>query len=123
SKQWLRITWHRRPDSDDCYITGRWVEACLLQSRHNLFFEEIERIDHFVKGEIADVEHTHEMFGADLFHLTLNLIRHAVGISRDQIAGAAQAIIVELGKITSLAVAFAEVVEGQRHSQGSRQTQ
>ena len=31
----------------------------LMQSRHDLFFEEVERIDHSFVGEIADVEHAH----------------------------------------------------------------
>ena len=63
------------------------LERLLVESRHDLFLEEIERVDHFVVVEIADVEHTHEVVGADLLHLILDLLGDAVGIAGDQIAG------------------------------------
>ena len=60
----------------------------LSQPRHDLSFEEIERVDNFVVVQVADVEHAHEMIGADLFHLRLDLLCDAIGIARDEIAGA-----------------------------------
>ena len=83
----------------------------LVQSRHDLFFEKIERVDDFVVRQVADVEHAHEMIRADLLHLALNLFRNAVGIAGDQIAAVDKALPIELGKIMSLAVAFAEIAE------------
>ncbi len=61
--------------------------------------------------EIADVEHSHEMVRADLLHLAVNLLRDAVGIARDQVAGIEQAIPIELGKIETLSVALAKIIE------------
>ena len=55
----------------------------LLQSGHDLFLEEIERGDHFFMGEVADVEHAHEVVGADLLHLLLDLLGNAVGGAGD----------------------------------------
>ena len=93
-------------------------DTMLMQSRHDLFFEKVERRDDFVVGEIADMEHAHEMVGADLLHLVLDLTRDAVRIAGDQIATVDQPLPVELGKIASLSVSFAEIIErsfrGQR---------
>jgi hypothetical protein len=61
--------------------------------------------------QIADVEHAHEMAGADLIHLALNLFGDAVGIAGDEIAGAEKPVPVKLGKIAPFSVAFAEIIK------------
>lgn len=68
----------------------------LLKPRHDLFFEEIERVDDLFMGQVADVEHAHEMIRADLLHLTLDLFRDAGGISRDQVTAVDQPLPIEL---------------------------
>ena len=95
------------------------IRKILLQSRHDLFLEKIERRDDFVVGEVADVEHAHEVIGADLFHLVLDLARDTVGIAGDHITAAYQTIPIELGKIASLAVSLAEIIEGSFRRESS----
>src|SRR3990172_79536 len=53
----------------------------LLQPRHDFSFEEVERVDHLVVMQVADMEHAHEVIGADLFHLVLDLLGDAVGVA------------------------------------------
>ena len=71
-------------------VTESWSmpNRMLLESQHDLFFEEIERVKDFFVTQAADVEHAHKMIGADLVHLGLNLFRHAVGTAGDQVAAA-----------------------------------
>ena len=47
-------------------------------------------------SEVTDVEHAHEVIGADLLHLTLDLFRDAGGISRDQVTAVDQPLPIEL---------------------------
>src|SRR5262245_50762219 len=61
------------------------------------------------------------MARADLLHLCSDLVRDAVRISRDRVPRAQQPIPVKLGKITSLSVAFPEIVKRTFCGQSSRQ--
>ena len=70
---------------------------------------------------VTDVKHAHEVIGADLFHLLLNLFRDAIGIARDKIAAFNEAVVIHLGKIQAVAVARAEVIEGPLRYQSCRQ--
>src|SRR5262245_29096994 len=112
----MRMSWwvnacHRRRFSLSCRESTRRPRR-LLQSRHDLFFEKIERVDHFLVGEIADVEHAHEVICANLPHLALDLFGDRVWRAGDQIAAVDESIPVELGKIAPLAVSLAKIAEG-----------
>jgi hypothetical protein len=64
-------------------VTGGDIEcagSASLPPRHDLFFEVIERVDHFVVVQVANMEHAHEVVGADLFHLVMNLLATPSGL-------------------------------------------
>ncbi len=61
--------------------------------------------------EVADVEHPHEVIGADLLHLLVDLPRDRIRTAGDDISGLQQAVPVEFGKIDARAIAFAKIVE------------
>ncbi len=55
-------------------------ESCLIgcgetigavQLRHDLFVKEVQRGNDLAMRKVADVEHTHEVIGADLAHLLI----------------------------------------------------
>src|SRR5919108_2403667 len=67
------------------------------------------------------MKHAHEMSGADLCHLLLNLTGHRFRTAGYHIATADQAIPVALREIASLSVAFTKVVEGPFRRQSGHQ--
>ena len=72
-------------------------------------------------GEIADVEHPHEMISANLLHLIQDLARYSIGIAGDEVAGANKTVPVELRKIESLPIALAKIIERSFRCQGRHQ--
>ena len=67
------------------------------------------------------MEHAHEVIRADLLHLRRDLAGDAVRVAGDHIAAVDQTLPIELGKIASLSVTFAEVVERPFRGQGRHQ--
>src|SRR2546425_2122864 len=61
------------------------------------------------------------MVGANLLHLIQDLARYSVGIAGDEVAGANEAVRVELRKIESLPIALAKIIERSFRCQGRHQ--
>ena len=83
----------------------------LQKPRHNLFFEEIQRGDDVVVREITDVEHAHEVPGAHLLHLRLNVACDGIGGASDHVPRGHQIVPTQFREIDTGAVAFAKIRE------------